>query len=71
MISSSSPTSVASTNICLPENGFVNPSWTIASSIFASPMRYPKRAFGSMYGAIDIDSMPAPTPTSRSPARIA
>ena len=39
VISSSSPTSVASTNICLPLNGLVRPSWTIASSAFASPMR--------------------------------
>ena len=39
VISSSSPTSVASTNICLPENGLVRPSWTIASRILASPMR--------------------------------
>ena len=37
--SSSSPTSVASSNIWRPENGFVRPSWTIASSAFASPMR--------------------------------
>src|SRR3712207_5506781 len=37
--SSSSPTSVASWNICLPLNGLVSPSWTIASSALASPMR--------------------------------
>ena len=48
VISSSSPTSVASTNICLPENGLVSPSWIIASSAFMSPMREPKRACGSM-----------------------
>ncbi len=71
VISSSSPTSVASTNICLPENGFVSPSWTIASSAFMSPMRAPKRACGSMYGACDIDSIPPATATSTSPARIA
>ena len=47
VISSSSPTSVASTNICLPVNGFVSPSLTIASSAFMSPMRAPKRACGS------------------------
>ena len=70
MISSSSPISVASSNIWRPENGFVSPSWTIASSALASPMRKPKRALGSMYGAQDIDSMPPPTPTSTSPARI-
>ena len=39
VISSSSPTSVASTNICLPVKGLVSPSCTIASSVFASPMR--------------------------------
>ena len=30
---------VASTNICLPVNGLVRPSWTIASSARASPIR--------------------------------
>src|SRR5215218_9089995 len=70
VISSSSPTSVASWNICLPVKALVRPSWTIASSALASPMRKPKRAFGSRYGACDIDSMPPPTPTSMSPARI-
>ena len=39
VISSSSPTSVASTNICLPEKGLVSPSCTIASSALASPIR--------------------------------
>ena len=34
-------------------------------------MRKPKRASLSRYGALLIDSMPPPTPTSRSPARIA
>ncbi len=34
-------------------------------------MRKPKRALGSRYGACDIDSMPPPTATSRSPARTA
>ena len=33
-------------------------------------MRYPKRAFGSAYGAFDIDSMPPVTTISASPARI-
>ena len=70
MISSSSPTSVASSNIWRPLNGLVRPSWTIASSALTSPMRKPKRALGSRYGAQDIDSMPPPTPTSTSPARI-
>ena len=51
MISSSSPISVASSNIWRPLNGFVSPSWTIASSALASPMRKPKRALGSRYGA--------------------
>ncbi len=70
VISSSSPTSVASWNICLPVKALVSPSWTIASSALTSPMRKPKRAFGSRYGACDIDSMPPPTPISMSPARI-
>ena len=39
VISSSSPTSVASTYICLPENGLVSPSLIIESSALASPMR--------------------------------
>ena len=34
-------------------------------------MRKPKRASLSRYGDFDIDSIPPPTPTSRSPARIA
>ena len=71
VISSSAATSVASCDICLPENGFVRPSWIIASSALPSPMRIPKRASLSRYGAFDIDSMPPATPTSRSPARIA
>ena len=71
VISSSSPTSVASSNICFPLNGLRSPSWTIASSTFASPIRRPKRAPGSRYGAFDIDSMPPATATPRSPARIA
>ena len=36
-----------------------------------SPIRKPKRAPGSRYGAWLIDSMPPVTPISRSPARIA
>ena len=56
--SSSSATSVASSIMCLPENGLVSPSWVIASIAFASPMRKPKRACGSRYGAPLIDSMP-------------
>ena len=67
-----SPTSVASSNICLPLNGLARPSWTIASS--ALHVAHPEaeaRASGSRYGACDIDSMPPPTPTSMSPARIA
>ena len=47
VISSSSPTSVASSNICLPVNGLVSPSWTITSSACMSPIRAPKRAWGS------------------------
>ena len=30
-----------------PLNGLVRPSWTMASSALASPMRKPKRAWGS------------------------
>ena len=37
--SSSSATSLASWAMCLPLNGFVRPSWIIASSALASPMR--------------------------------
>jgi len=44
VISSSSPTSSASSPMCLPVNGLVSPSRTIASSALASPIRYPKRA---------------------------
>src|SRR3954454_16065402 len=68
--SSSSATSPASSNICLPVNGLRRPSLIIASIAFASPMRKPKRACLSRYGALLIDSMPPATPTSRSPARI-
>src|SRR4051812_15734797 len=71
VISSSSATSPASSNICLPLNGLRRPSLTIASIALASPMRKPKRACLSRYGAWLIDSIPPPTPTSRSPARIA
>ena len=71
VISNSSATSPASSNICLPLNGLRRPSLIIASIAFASPMRKPKRACLSRYGALLIDSMPPATPTSRSPARIA
>ena len=71
VISSSSPISVASSNICLPVNGLRRPSSIIASSALTSPMRNPWRAPGSRYGACDIDSMPPPTASSRSPARTA
>ena len=37
--SSSAATSEASCAMCLPENGFVSPSWIIASIAFASPIR--------------------------------
>ena len=57
--------------MCLPLNGLVSPSWIIASIALPSPMRKPKRAWGACTGALDIDSMPPPTPTSTSPARIA
>ena len=64
-------TSLASWAMCLPENGFVSPSLIIPSIALPSPIRKPKRACLSRYGAFDIDSIPPPTPTSRSPARIA
>ena len=69
--SSSSATSLASCIMCLPLKGLVRPSLIIASIALASPIRNPKRASLSRYGDFDIDSMPPPTPTSRSPARIA
>ena len=69
--SSSVATSLASCIMCLPLNGFVSPSLIIASIALPSPIRKPKRASLSKYGAFDIDSIPPPTPTSRSPARIA
>ncbi len=69
--SSSAATSLASCAMCLPLNGFVRPSWIIASIALPSPMRKPKRAPFKRYGAFDIDSMPPPTATSTSPARIA
>src|SRR3954470_18497894 len=46
------------------------PSQIIRSTSVPSPIRYPERAFGSAYGAFDIDSMPPVTTTSTSPARI-
>ena len=67
----SADTSSLSAPMCLPLNGFVSPSLIIASIALASPIRNPNRASLSMYGDFDIDSMPPPTPTSRSPARIA
>ena len=71
VISSSFETSLASLIICFSVNGLVRPSWVIASIASTSPIRKPKRAPGSRYGAWLIDSMPPVTPTSRSPARIA
>ena len=44
VISSSSPTSSASSPIPLPLNGLVRPSCIIESIALASPMRKPKRA---------------------------
>ena len=52
-------------------NGLVSPSCVIESMACTSPMRNPKRAPGSRYGAWLIDSMPPVTATSTSPARIA
>ena len=71
VISSSFETSDASLIICLSVKGLVSPSWVIASIAVTSPIRKPKRAPGSRYGAFDIDSMPPATPTSSSPARTA
>ena len=71
VISSSLETSLASLIICFSVKGLVSPSWVIASSALTSPIRKPKRAFGSRYGAWLIDSMPPVTATSESPARIA
>ncbi len=71
VISSSFETSLASLIICLPVKALVRPSWVIASSAWTSPIRKPKRAFGSRYGALLIDSMPPVRATSVSPARIA
>jgi hypothetical protein len=44
VISSSAPTSSASSPMCLPLNGLRNPSLIIASSATPSPIRWPKRA---------------------------
>ena len=71
VISSSFETSLASLIICFSVKGLVSPSWVMASIACTSPMRKPKRASGSRYGALLIDSMPPVTPISRSPARIA
>ena len=71
MISSWSPTSLASSNIWRPLNGLRRPSSIIESSAVTSPMRKPWRAPGSRYGACDIDSIPPPTARFRSPARTA
>ncbi len=66
----SSPTSVASTYICLPVKAFVRPSCCIRSISVAGPMRKPLREPGSACGAWLIDSMPPPIATSASPARM-
>ena len=71
VISSSFETSLASLIICFSVKGLVRPSWVIESTAFTSPIRKPKRAPGSRYGAWLIDSIPPVTPISRSPARIA
>ena len=52
VISSSSPISVASSNICLPVNGLRRPSSIIASSALTSPMRKPWRAPGQQVGRL-------------------
>jgi hypothetical protein len=41
-----------------------SPSCIIESTAVASPMRAPQRAFGSMYGAFDMLSMPPARMTS-------
>ena len=71
VISSSFETSEASLIICFSVKGLVSPSWVIASIALTSPIRKPKRAPGSRYGAWLIDSIPPATPTFRSPARTA
>ncbi len=71
VISSSFETSLASLIICFSVKGLVSPSWVIESIAWTSPMRKPKRAPGSRYGALDIDSMPPATATFVSPARTA
>ncbi len=71
VISSSFETSLASLIICLSVNGFVSPSCVIESIACTSPIRKPKRAPGSRYGAWLIDSMPPATAISTSPARTA
>ena len=48
----------------------VRPSYIIVSLSSPSPMRYPKRALSSTYGALDIDSMPPATTMSNSPSLI-
>ena len=59
VISISLETSDASLIICLWVKGLVSPSWVIASSACTSPIRKPKRAFGSSQGAF------ASTPSRR------
>ena len=56
--------------MCSPSNVDVRPSKTMWSITSPFPSRYPKRAFGSRYGAFDIDSIPPVTTSSWPPARI-
>src|SRR5712692_6359303 len=69
-ISSSRLTSSELSPMCCFKNVDHSPSWTIESIISALPMGAPKRAFGTRYGASDIDSIPPATTTSTSPARM-
>ncbi len=63
------PASVASP-ISLPLTGSCRPSWFSESSMGASPMTTPARSPGTRCGALVMDSWPAATMKSASPARI-
>ena len=67
---SSRETLDACSTMCSPSKVEVSPSKTMWSTTSPFPSRYPKRAFGSRYGAFDIDSMPPVTTSSCPPARI-
>jgi hypothetical protein len=56
--------------MCIPSNDDVSPSKTMWSTTCPLPRRYPKRASGRRYGALDIDSIPPVTTSWWPPARI-